>query len=61
MIDGQDRFSVAFFVDPDSDTQVDVLKTCICKERPKQYSSITAGDYILRRIQDSQQQLASAG
>ena len=61
MIDGQDRFSVAFFVDPDSNTQVDVLKTCICKERPKRYSSITAGDYILRRIQDSQRKLASAG
>ena len=58
--DGTDRFSVAFFVDPDSDTQVDVLKTCISEERPKQYPSVTAGDYILKRIEDSQRQLASA-
>jgi len=47
----QSRSSIAMFVDPDSETPVEVLKSCIDDEHPAQYGKITAGEHIQQKIQ----------
>jgi isopenicillin N synthase-like dioxygenase len=51
---GQARFSMAMFVDPDSDTVVDVLDSCITADKPAMFPPLTAGEHILRKIQATQ-------
>lgn len=47
----QSRSSIAMFVDPDSETPVEVLKSCIDDEHPAQYDKITAGEHIQQKIE----------
>ena len=48
-----DRYSIAMFVDPDTETPVKVLDSClIAGERPK-FPEVTAGEYIQERIRAS--------
>lgn len=49
-MDGVPRSSIAVFVDPDSDTIVQVLDSCIDEEHPRKYESITAGEHIQSKI-----------
>ncbi len=51
MTGAQDRLSIAFFVDPDSDTRVDVLSECIDEQNPRRYAPITAGEHIRRKLE----------
>tara|TARA_Y100001960_G_scaffold186040_1_gene194954 strand:+ start:1211 stop:2134 length:924 start_codon:yes stop_codon:yes gene_type:complete len=48
-----DRYSIAFFVDPDVKTPVSTFPSCISKENPKKYQDTTAGAYVAQRIADS--------
>ena len=57
MTRGRDRFSIAFFVDPDSDTEVKVLDSFIGADSPRKFSDVKAGDYIRRRLEDSHHNL----
>ena len=57
MIRGRDRFSIAFFVDPDSDTEVKVLDSFIGADTPRRFSDVNAGDYIRRRLENSHNDL----
>ena len=50
---GRDRFSIAFFVDPDSDTQVKVLESCIDDDTPRKFSDVNAGEYIRAKLENS--------
>ena len=50
---GKDRFSIAFFVDPDSDTPVNVLESCISVHEPRKFADVNAGEYITGRLQRS--------
>ena len=45
-----DRYSIALFVDPDSEIVVDPLAGCITEDQPARYPPVTAGDYIRRKI-----------
>ncbi len=47
----QSRYSIAFFCHPDRDTEISCLETCQSVERPPLYPPITAGDYLLSRLQ----------
>ena len=49
----KDRYSIALFMDPDSEALVDVIESCTNEARPKQFSTISAGDYIQKRLRDS--------
>ncbi|MEM0909472.1 MAG: 2OG-Fe(II) oxygenase family protein [Pseudomonadota bacterium] len=51
--DGPDRYSIAFFVDPDSETLVDALPQCIDEKHPSTYKAITAGEHIRRKLEQS--------
>ena len=57
MTRGRDRFSIAFFVDPDSDTDVKVLDSFIGADTPRKFSDVKAGDYIRGRLEDSHHNL----
>ena len=46
----QSRLSVAMFIDPDTDTVIEPLTSCISASRPKQFSKTTAGEHIQRKL-----------
>ncbi|MBE9045199.1 isopenicillin N synthase family oxygenase [Pleurocapsales cyanobacterium LEGE 10410] len=47
----QSRYSIAYFCHPNHDTEISCLETCQSGERPPLYPTITAGDYLLSRLQ----------
>lgn len=48
-----DRYSIAVFVDPDTDTRVSVLPSCLAPGESARYPEITAGEHIQERIKAS--------
>lgn len=53
-ISGKPRFSMPFFVEPDFDTPIETLDSCL-EEKVEQagYPLVTAGDWILSRFEDT--------
>jgi isopenicillin N synthase-like dioxygenase len=49
-----DRYSIAYFTDPDSSTLVQCLPSCVSAERPARYRDLTAGEHIQSKIDASQ-------
>ncbi len=45
------RYSIAFFCHPNDDTEIACLESCKEPNRPPLYPPITAGDYLLSRLQ----------
>lgn len=55
-MDGErERYSIAYFVDPDPDTPVSAFASCVSANNPAKYKDTTAGAYIAARIADSNQ------
>ncbi|MFT7218715.1 MAG: isopenicillin N synthase-like dioxygenase [Candidatus Azotimanducaceae bacterium] len=50
MLGDEDRYSIAMFVDPDTDTPVRVLNSCVIPGEQVKYTEVTAGEHILERI-----------
>jgi isopenicillin N synthase-like dioxygenase len=48
---GADRYSVAFFLDPNPDAIVACLPTCISEERPAKYGPITGANFLRSRLE----------
>ncbi len=48
---GLDRYSVAFFLDPNPDAIVACLPTCIGPERPAKYGPISGADFLRSRLE----------
>jgi len=46
------RFSVPFFLHPKSDMDLTSLASCIDTEHPKQFSDMTAGEYLDERLRE---------
>lgn len=46
-----DRYSIAFFCQPDADTEIVCLPTCQNADNPPKYPPVTSGDYLLSRLQ----------
>jgi isopenicillin N synthase-like dioxygenase len=46
----QHRYSVPFFINPDPDTEVACLPSCVSTERPCRYEPISAGRFLQARI-----------
>ena len=51
----EDRYSMALFVDPDTDTPVSVLESCLAEGESPRYPDVTAGEHIQERIMASHQ------
>ena len=47
---GTSRYSIPFFMHPISDMKLNVLENCIDENNPKQYSDITAGEFLNERL-----------
>jgi isopenicillin N synthase-like dioxygenase len=47
----QSRYSIAFFCHPNDDTEIACLESCQSFDRAPLYPPITAGDYLLSRLQ----------
>ena len=47
---GQERYSVAFFLDPNPDAVVACLPTCTGATRPQKYPTVRASDYLRGRL-----------
>jgi isopenicillin N synthase-like dioxygenase len=45
-----DRFSVPFFVNPDPDTVVSCLPSCVGADHPCRYPAVTASEFLAERI-----------
>lgn len=52
-VTGRDRLSIAMFIDPDSDTLVECLPSCISDDRPAKYPPITAGEHVQQMLNAS--------
>jgi isopenicillin N synthase-like dioxygenase len=48
---GKDRYSVAFFLDPNPDAVVACLPTCVSAERPAKYPPITGAEFLRSRLE----------
>jgi isopenicillin N synthase-like dioxygenase len=48
---GADRYSVAFFLDPDPDAIIACLPGCTSAERPAKYAPISGADFIRSRLE----------
>jgi isopenicillin N synthase-like dioxygenase len=49
---GTSRFSVPFFLHPKSHMDLTCLESCITEDNPKQYSNMTAGEYLDERLRE---------
>jgi isopenicillin N synthase-like dioxygenase len=47
------RYSIPFFINPNADTIVQCVPSCVTEERPCGYEPITAGAYLAARIDSS--------
>ncbi|MAW88045.1 MAG: 2OG-Fe(II) oxygenase [Phyllobacteriaceae bacterium] len=47
---GRERFSIAFFLDPNPDAVVECLPTCAGPQRPARYPPISGADYLESRL-----------
>ncbi|XP_008238433.1 PREDICTED: UPF0676 protein C1494.01-like [Prunus mume] len=47
---GQERYSVAFFLDPNEDFVVECLKSCCSEASPPRFPPIRSGDYLKERL-----------
>jgi len=50
-LDAPDRYSVAFFLDPDPDAVVACLAPCTGSDRPAKYPPIAAADFLRSRLE----------
>jgi isopenicillin N synthase-like dioxygenase len=48
---GRDRYSIAFFLDPDPDAEVACLPTCTDGARPAKYAPVSAADFLRSRLE----------
>ncbi|NJX16655.1 isopenicillin N synthase family dioxygenase [Tamlana crocina] len=47
---GTSRYSIPFFMHPISDMKLDVLEECVDDQNPKQFTNITAGEFLTERL-----------
>jgi isopenicillin N synthase-like dioxygenase len=50
---GRERYSIAFFFDPNPDAEVAVIPSCVPKGEPARYAPILAADYLKFRLDAS--------
>lgn len=58
---GRDRYSVAFFLDPDPDAVVACLPTCTGPDRPAKYPAVTGEEFLRSRLEPTYRHQAATG
>ncbi|KAK9726200.1 hypothetical protein RND81_05G197600 [Saponaria officinalis] len=56
---GQERYSIAYFVEPGHDCLVECLPTCQSETKPPKYPPVRYGPYLERRYKDTHADLSS--
>lgn len=56
---GQERYSIAFFVSPSHDCNVKCLPTCQSEDNPPRFSPVNSADYLLQRYAETHANLSS--
>lgn len=51
--EGVDRYSIAFFLDPNPEAMVDVIDSCVTRDNPKRYAPISASAYLAQRFAET--------
>ena len=46
----RDRYSIAFFCQPDADADISCFPSCQGRDNPPRYAPVKAGDYLLSRL-----------
>ena len=46
----RDRYSIAFFCQPDANANIVCLPTCQSQDNPPKYPPVTSGDYLMSRL-----------
>ena len=49
----RDRFSIAMFIDPDSDAAVEVLPSCVTADNPARFAPTSAGAHLQSKLEAS--------
>jgi isopenicillin N synthase-like dioxygenase len=57
---GNERYSIAFFCEPDADARIACLPECSGPERPAKYAPIAFGDYLRSRLEPTYAEAAAA-
>jgi len=60
LLSGQERYSVAYFLEPGPDCLVECLPTCQSESNPPKYLPVKYGDYLAQRYQDTHGKLSSS-
>ncbi|WAL59314.1 isopenicillin N synthase family dioxygenase [Thermocoleostomius sinensis] len=47
----RDRYSIAFFCQPDAEAEIVCFPSCLSADNPPRYAPITSGEYLLSRLQ----------
>jgi isopenicillin N synthase-like dioxygenase len=47
---GRERYSIAFFLDPNADAMVEAIPSCVGPDRPARHAPIRADDYLASRF-----------
>ncbi|KAJ7944719.1 2-oxoglutarate (2OG) and Fe(II)-dependent oxygenase superfamily protein [Quillaja saponaria] len=50
---GKERYSVAFFFDPDPDCVVECIESCCNESSPPRFSPIRSGDYLQEKLRNT--------
>ncbi|KAK7826239.1 putative 2-oxoglutarate-dependent dioxygenase [Quercus suber] len=50
MLSGKERYSAAFFLDPNPDCMVECLESCCSESSPPRFPPIRGGDYLQERL-----------
>ncbi|XP_062194964.1 2-oxoglutarate-Fe(II) type oxidoreductase hxnY-like isoform X2 [Phragmites australis] len=59
VLDGRERYSIAYFVEPSHDCVVECLPTCKSETNPPKFPPITCSAYLSQRYKDTHADLSS--
>ncbi|XP_042461434.1 2-oxoglutarate-Fe(II) type oxidoreductase hxnY-like isoform X1 [Zingiber officinale] len=53
LLDGRERYSIAYFADPSHDCLIECLPTCKSEADPPKFPPVTCAAYMLQKLQDA--------
>ncbi|ONK66809.1 uncharacterized protein A4U43_C06F12200 [Asparagus officinalis] len=59
IVDGQERYSIAYFVEPSHECLVECLPTCTSEANPPKFPPVTCAEYLSKRYKDTHADLSS--
>ncbi|CAD5178276.1 unnamed protein product [Musa acuminata subsp. malaccensis] len=59
VLDGRERYSIAYFVEPSHECLVECLPTCKSETNPPKFPAVTCSAYLLQRYKDTHADLST--